>query len=962
MSGNIQVRQNQSKVKLKEVLKDLGVVEIANCSATVLKLLAMVGIATSTLTSVATALPLVGFGKKWIDSYQKQKNRKLTSAEFVALTAPFSYCQSFEELKISLTLPEEIQPDSALLEFEVNEELAKEAITCFHKSTLGRAYNTVLARFLKEGGLKEIERKIIAGWVGWKTEAYLAEAVEEAGEQVDGVGRSYSIGREKESLYQRIQDYGENTIQKLPLEPVLGEEEFVLEKWVKERLQEDSGKAMFILGGPGSGKTVFCRLFAYRVWEHLHPGWVPIFLRLRRINNFAGGLEEILAREVASSLGKDWLKDDSQRYLIFLDGFDELRMEGREFGAERFLRQVISFSQNTHHGIILTGRPLAFQTLNYSRESVAEATILPMDDSLQNQWLANWQVLVGREKREGFEKFLRGEICPQTIQEELAREPLLLYLLAAMHRDDKIKGENLASLGDKEGKIEIYNQSLEWVLTKQRPEELQKDLTRLSGKELEQVLMSAAIAVVQSGGEYGKIAAVKERLGKFYPYLLDEIAKMGDDDEQEEGLKNAFAAFYLKSAGGGAVEFFHKSFGEFLCGKTMEQSFSQWVKPGDRNQLYHVSEEELAGEIYDLFGYGSLTQEIIDYLFGLLERNQEFAAETLFQRLQDFYFRWCEGEYIDEVFPEEILDTTQDRINLPQQKMLQLRNAQPELGDKITWGVRQVDIYTGLNVMILLLELQRYGKRHDLHLSFHLCGEVNKDGKPKDKDKLSRIISYSDGCLRDSSFFNIVGAFLSGANLNNANLKNAHLQYANLQYAHLQYAHLQYAHLQYAHLQYAHLQYAHLQYAHLQYAHLQYAHLQYAHLQYAHLQYAHLQYAHLQYAHLQYAHLYKANLYKAHLQYAHLQYAHLKNANLENANLENANLENANLYKANLENANLYKANLYKANLKNANLENANLKNAHLQGIKWNEETKWGGVIGLETARNVPEELKRQLQ
>ncbi len=639
MSGNIQVRQNQSKVKFKEIFKDLGVVEMASGSAAVLKLLATVGIATSTLTPVATALPLVGFGKKCIDSHQKQKNRKLTSAEFVALTAPFSYCQSFEELKISLTLPEEIQPDSALLEFEVNEELAKEAITCFHKSTLGRAYNTVLARFLKEGGLKETERKIIAGWVGWKTEAYLAEAVEEAGEQVDRVGRSYSIGREKESLYQRIQDYGENTIQKLPLEPVLGEEsislqqvyvplkakvgeeEFVLEKWVKERLQEDSGKAMIILGGPGSGKTVFCRLFAYRVWEHLHPKWVPIFLRLRRISNFAGDLEEILAREVASSLGKDWLKDDSQRYLIFLDGFDELRMEGREFGAERFLRQVISFPQNTHHGIILTGRPLAFQTLNYSGYNIAEATILPMDDSLQNQWLAKWEVSVRREKREGFEKFLRGENCPQTIQEELTREPLLLYLLAAMHRDGKIKGENFVSRGDKEGKIEIYNQSLEWVLTKQRPEKLQKDLTKLSGKKLEQVLMSAAIAVVQSGGEYGKIAAVEERLKKSYPRIADEIAKMGDDKKQEEALRNAFAAFYLKSAGGGAVEFFHKSFGEFLCGKTMEQSFSQWVKPGARNQLYHVSEEELAGEIYDLFGYGSLTQEIIDYLFGLLERN-----------------------------------------------------------------------------------------------------------------------------------------------------------------------------------------------------------------------------------------------------------------------------------------------------------------------------------------------------
>ncbi len=247
--------------------------------------------------------------------------------------------------------------------------------------------------------------------------------------------------------------------------------------------------------------------------------------------------------------------------------------------------------------------------------------------------------------------------------------------------------------------------------------------------------------------------------------------------------------------------------------------------------------------------------------------------------MQDFYFRWCEGEYIDEVFPEEILDKTQYRINLPQEKMRQLRNAQPELGDKITWGVRQVDIYTGLNVMILLLELQRYGKRHDLHLSFHLCGEVDEKGKPKDENKLSRIISYSDGCLRDSSFFNIVGAFLSGANLNNAYLKNANLQNAHLDNAHLDNAYLD----------------------------------------------------------------------NAHLDNAHLDNAHLDNAYLDNAHLDNAYLKNANLKNANLKNA----------NLKNANLQNAHLDKANLQGIKWNEDTTWGGVIGLETARNVPEELKR---
>jgi hypothetical protein len=69
----------------------------------------------------------------------------------------------------------------------------------------------------------------------------------------------------------------------------------------------------------------------------------------------------------------------------------------------------------------------------------------------------------------------------------------------------------------------------------------------------------------------------------------------------------------------------------------------------------------------------------------------------LFQRLEDFYLRWCEGEFID-MLPE----------SLPQKKMRLLRDQlkTQELGQ------RQIDIYAGLNVMILLLELHRYGQRH----------------------------------------------------------------------------------------------------------------------------------------------------------------------------------------------------------------------------------------------------------
>ncbi len=403
-----------------------------------------------------------------------------------------------------------------------------------------------------------------------------------------------------------------------------------------------------------------------------------------------------------------------------------------------------------------------------------------------------------------FALFLRG--CPKTVQEELAREPLLLYLLGAMHRDSTIKREDFQGKGEVGAKIQIYNQSVQWVLTKQRTEYDQEKILGLKSEELKQVLMTAGLCVIQSRGEYSTIKAVSARLEESSKDIATKFREIADNKE-EESLKNALAAFYLKSADTEGVEFF--------CSKAMEQSF--------------LSQPQ-AKEIYDLLGYGNLTREVLDYLFGLLEQNEGFDPEGLFAILHDFYFRWCDGEYMD-VFPEK------EKVNYLLWKMGKLRE-NPILGKETSLGMRQVDIYTGLNVLILLLELQRYGKDNDLNLSFHLCGKVNNKGVSKDRDKLSRIISYSD-CLGEGAFSSIVDPFLGGANLNNANLE-----------------------------------------------------------------------------------------------YAQLENAQLENAQLENAQLENAQLENAKL------------SDVY---LKNTNLENANL-----EGIRWNEETRWKEVKGLETAMNVP--------
>ncbi len=257
-----------------------------------------------------------------------------------------------------------------------------------------------------------------------------------------------------------------------------------------------------------------------------------------------------------------------------------------------------------------------------------------------------------------------------------------------------------------------------------------------------------------------------------------------------------------------------------------------------------------------MLGYGGLSWEIVEYLRGLLDKYSNvdeyedgyFAVERvvdLFNRLFNFYVEWCDGKFIDD-----------HKVILPHLKMIELI---PYVSAEANLGQRQVDVLTGLNVMILLLELHRYGvdsgnEELQKQLNFHPCGEVDKNGKPKDIDLLLRIIGYSH-CLGVTGFIYTVGNFLYKANLNNAYLNNANLYNANLYNTNLNNAYLYNANLNNAHL-------------------------------------------------------YNTNLYKAHLYKAHLNNAHLYNAHLYNANLYNVNLEDANLYNANLEDANLKDANL----------------------------------------------------
>jgi uncharacterized protein YjbI with pentapeptide repeats len=948
----------------------------------------------------------------------------------VALVSQVAYLESFRSiLKADQPLLEQIGKapvsDSVatqirkLGDLELEDREARKAILYFHESQLAVVFNEVLQQRLQQAGLSETEAKSLTERVARTTNEYLPDALVEAGDAAKRLVEWYCLGgAEQLERYLSIDEYLEKEIRSKPNEIVFDETELgitfrdlyvplkaalldsngneiqeaepvVLEEWIRTMLQDPAKQkqVLFIQGEAGRGKSVFCRMFADRVARELHPTFTPIVVRLRHLLKLENSLTQTLSNYlenwdfVISDQG--WLTDKRTRFLFLLDGFDELLLEGRASGGlKEFLQQIEGFQRNSEHRFLITGRPLALQGIERvisQTDCLERVELQAMNNSIQQAWLNKWKVKVGEAETTELEQFLSA--CPEDIQEKLAREPLLLYLLARMHREKRLNAQMFIETKGIQAKILIYNEAVTWVLEKQRQNENFR-LTGLETEDLRRCLTEAALCVVQSGNESAKVATLQTRLrGSSNPVAtLIQKAKQETDTTDERVLNNLLTAFYVKPASGdrgGSVEFAHKSFGEFLFAERLKEALEDWSKLGDRRRGGFLVEDKVMNqEIYDLLGYGGLSPEVVEYLMALLITSDEMETNRwiqLFERLNSFYERWCEGAFIDAQ-PE----------NLPLEKMLLFKEQLPERESPL--GLRQVDVFTGLNSLILLLELHRYAQTKDdlrEQVIFYPSGRVTESEHYS--SRLLKVIHYAD-CVALKTFTATIGYFLNSADLNSADLNRANLNRANLANANLTSANLNSANLYRADLNRANLTNANLTSADLNIVYLTNANLISADLTSANLNSANLTSANLNSADLYSARLISANLYSADLTNADLNSANLTNANLTNANLTNTyltrayltnanlnsadltnadlnstDLTNADLYSTNLTNANLTNANLNSANLNSANLSGANLSGANLENISWDEATRWEGVQGLKTSINLPEALKQQL-
>jgi uncharacterized protein YjbI with pentapeptide repeats len=695
-----------------------------------------------------------------------------------------------------------------------------------------------------------------------------------------------------------------------------------LETWLEAAKSDDAIR--LLTGGPGSGKSSFCKVFAA---QQARLEKQVLYIPLHRLS-FSTDLVTAVKTFVQHDgfLPENPLEPSDQdlKLLIIFDGLDELSMQGKiaQEVAHNFINevreQVKSFNQNkTRLQVLISGRDVVVQSnKNNFKKPQQIITILPywvgnsdnfsdVDNLLKVDQRHQWWQQYGQAKGKNYAQ-LPPELSGENLQ-EITAQPLLNYLIALTFERGEVQFSQETNLNN------IYENLLKAVYERgyEKNSPGHRAIEGITEKDFVLILMEIALSCWHGNGRTTTVIEIKEHCeNNGLKNLLKNFQDSFKSDSQGS-ITRLLTAFYFRESGDlrgseKTFEFTHKSFGEYLTARRIVDRVKQIHKK------LQDSEDDYDND-YDsrqaLIAWATLCgpTAIDEYLFSFIVNQMQLQSRDEVKQWQETL-----GDLIEYLLVKGMpMEGLKNRPNF-QEEMRQARNAEEALlavfnaCGRVTEEIFPIQWPSPEAFGNWLARLQ--GQRIDLEFMLVLD-----------------CLSFLDlqNCL-------LINRDLGGANLERANLAEADIGGANLEGANLEGANLKGANLEEAFLEGAILAEANLERANL------YG----ANLGEANLEEAFLERANLERANLKRANLYEANLYGAYLAGANLYGAYLAGANLEGANLERANLYGANLERANLKGANLEGANLERANLEGAFLRGANFKDANVKATILDTEVK----------------------
>ena len=649
-----------------------------------------------------------------------------------------------------------------------------------------------------------------------------------------------------------------------------------------------------ICGGPGCGKSSFCKMFAASIAEaeNRHVLFIPLH-QLKSSADLVDALNRFIREDLDGILPPNPLEPDSveEKILLIFDGLDELAMQGKiaEKEALKFIeevqRKLYRFNQNqTRVMALLSGREVVVQSnLSNFRKEGQVVYVLPYfqteEDRRKHRYIDDANLLKADQRQTWWQTYsdLKGkhydglpkELNRDTLT-DITAQPLLNYLVALSYDQD---GQSKLDFSTESNLNAIYEDLLKQVYKRDWAGIQHPALGTIELEDFIRLLEEIAIACWHGNGRTTTVGKIEVRCTNKRLMGVLGIFEGGE----KEGVTRLLTAFYFRQSGihgsEATFEFTHKSFGEYLAARRMVRGLRLI-----QDELARNSEDSDTGwdpkeclkQWTVLCGPAELDQYLLRFLQNeVLYEKKRTCIETVHAWQQTL----CElincmlekGMPMEELSPRPSYHEERRQARNTEETLLAALNT-----CALTTGEHSsIQWATPTTARAWLMRLQ---------------GERNHENNPIGFECLSYLVLSG----QDLSYVNLVEANLDGASLDGASLVEANLDGASLVGARLVEARLVGARLVEARLDRARLDRARLDRARLD----------------------------------------GANLVGANLVEARLDGARLDGANLVEARLDGANLVEARLDRANLDRASLVQASLVGASLVGANLVGANLVEA----------------------------------
>ncbi|MGB3405564.1 MAG: pentapeptide repeat-containing protein, partial [Microcoleaceae cyanobacterium] len=592
-----------------------------------------------------------------------------------------------------------------------------------------------------------------------------------------------------------------------------------LETWLNIANKNDAIR--LISGGPGIGKSSFCKMFAAKIAENnnIRVLFIPLhhFEPSDNLINAVGQFVEfdgILPHNPLDS------EDREKRLLIIFDGLDELAMQGKiaEKTAQDFVRevqrQVDRLNQReTCLQILISGRELVVQANQTDfRQPGQILHLLPYfiakEERNRKNYIDDKQLLEQDQRQLWWQKYSkvtghnytglppelnRGNLI------EITAQPLLNYLVSLSFT------RKILDFSENTNLNAIYDDLLKAIYERGWTGYQHRTIQGIEEKDFIRILEEIALASWHGNGRTTTVREIEAHCESSNLKRLLQQFQESFETDSTASITRLMTAFYFRQqghnqSGDKTFEFTHKSFGEYLTARRIVREVkSIHHKLQDARDNYDEDwNEQKALERWALVCGPSAMDE---YLFNFVLDEMRLQNPNLLVKWQKTL---CDliSFMLKRGMPMEKLT----HLSTFQQKNIQARNAEEALLVVLNSCARLTKKLSDINfpdkasfgTWISRLQGQRLGEVFCLnYLSFLDLSQCVLD-------------------MRDFFRANLAGANLEEANLWRANLQGANLEGVNLGKARLEGANLDKADLERADLRKAKLEGANLAGANLQ--------------------------------------------------------------------------------------------------------------------------------------------------